>query len=32
MRRFAERVREIPRWGWGFGLLCLALEYGLYRL
>ena len=32
MRRFAERVRVIPRWGWGFGLLCLALEYGLYRM
>lgn len=32
MRRFAERVRAIPRWGWAFGLLYLALEYGLYRL
>lgn len=32
MRRLAERVRAIPLWGWGFGLLFLALEYGLYRL
>ena len=32
MRRFWERVRAVPRWGWGLGLLCLALQYGLYRL
>lgn len=32
MRRFLDRVRAVPLWGWGFGLLLLALEYGLYRL
>ena len=32
MERFWERVRAVPWWGWGFGLLCLALQYGLYRL
>lgn len=32
MSRFWERVRKIPWWGWAFGLLFLALEYGVYRL
>ncbi len=32
MRRSMEQVRAVPRWGWGFGLLFLALEYGIYRL
>lgn len=32
MSRFLERVKAVPRWGWGFGLLYFALQYGMYRL
>ena len=32
MRRFVARVRAVPRWGWAFGFIYFALQYGMYRL
>lgn len=27
-----SRIREVPRWGWAFGIVYFALQYGMYRL
>ena len=32
MKRFIEKVKSIPRWGWFFGFLYFGLQYGIYRL
>lgn len=32
MKKFTERVRRIPKWGWASGVGLFALQYGLYRL
>lgn len=32
MKQFLEKIRRIPRWGYVFGIVYFALQYGMYRL
>ena len=32
MKQFLEMIRRIPRWGYVFGIVYFALQYGMYRL
>ena len=32
MKRFLEKVRSIPWWGWVLGFVYFGLQYGMYRL
>ena len=32
MKRFIEKVRAVPWWGWALGLVYFGLQYGIYRL
>ena len=32
MKWFIGRIKAVPRWGWVFGFVYFALQYGMYRL
>lgn len=32
MKKFIEKVKSIPKWGWCFGFFYFGLQYGMYRL
>ena len=32
MKRFLDKIKSIPWWGWVTGIFYFALQYGLYRL
>lgn len=32
MKRFWEKIKSIPRWGWIVGFVHFGLQYGMYRL
>ena len=32
MKRFWEKIKSIPRWGWIVGFVYFGLQYGMYRL
>ena len=32
MKRFIDKIKAIPWWGWAVGFFYFGLQYGLYRL